>query len=65
MKLINFFDPYIMIKPHTATHERHLDRAVRIEEFAQGRPVCLYELENGELRVQVYRSQEFIEGPEV
>lgn len=64
MKPILFFSDEIEVIPHSATHKEHLGKRVSIRELAQGRPVSLYELENGDLRARVYRCGEFIEGPE-
>lgn len=63
MKAILFFTDDIAIVPHTATEARHLSRPVTIREFANGEPVALYELENGEYLARVGRER-FIEGPE-
>lgn len=57
MKTISFFTDDIAIIPHTATDARHLSRPVTIREFANGEPVALYELENGEYLVKC--SQQF------
>lgn len=69
MKAIPFFTDTIKIVPHSATLAENLDRPISIREFAGGRPVSLYELENGELRAVVRMHgagglDDFIEGPE-
>lgn len=63
MKSIPFFSDEIRIKPHSAVRAGLLDRAVSIREFSNGRPVSLYEHENGELEARC--GNDFIQGPEV
>lgn len=65
MKSISFFSDEIVINVHNATHEKHLGRRMSIRDMAAGRPVSLYEMDNGNLRAVVYGSGDFIEGPEV
>lgn len=69
MKAIPFFTDDIAIIPHSATLAEHLGKPITIREFAGGRPVSLYELENGELRAVVRMPgqggmDDFVEGPE-
>lgn len=60
---IPFFSDAIKIKPHTATEAHHLGREVSIREFAAGRPVALYKVEEtGELSAET--DTRFMEGPE-
>lgn len=70
MRSIPFFTTDIKIKVHSATREEHVNRIMTIEEFANGAPVSLYELENGDLFCVVPNKRlpgpdRFIEGPEV
>lgn len=65
MKPVSFFSDDIEILPHSATHKEHVSKRVSIRNFAAGRPVSLYEMDNGNLRAVVYGSGDFIEGPEV
>lgn len=62
MQPIPFFSDDIEILPHSATHKKHIGKRVSIRDMAGGRPVSLYELENGDLLVRV--EGDFIEGPE-
>lgn len=64
MKMIPFFVDEIVIIPHTVSPEAKelLSRPVSIAEFANGEPVSLYELDNGDLRC--VKGSQFIEGPE-
>jgi len=68
MKPIPFFLDTITLLPHTATAAHHIGRPVSIREFANGEPVGLYLLENGEYLVQskahLVGPGRFIEGKE-
>lgn len=63
MKAIPFFLDTIAIVPHTATHGPWLDKPITVAEFAHGRPVSLYEHEDGELECR-RKDGAFIRGPE-
>ena len=63
MKPVAFFTDEIAIEVHSATSADHVNHKVTVGEFADGSPVSLYELENGELYASK-RDGSFIEGPE-
>jgi len=70
MTPINFFVDTITLDVHTATKKEHVGRKVSIAEFANGNPVSLYKLEDGELFAVVNNKRlpgpnRFIQGPEV
>lgn len=69
MKAINFFADSIKIRAHSATLAGDLDRPISLADFANGRPLALYQMENGDLRAEVRLGAGvptcFIEGPEV
>lgn len=73
MTPIMFFTDDIKIRAHTATEAKHIGKAVSVRDFAQGKPVSLYELENGDvlLRESALPGQprpqcpRFIEGPQL
>lgn len=64
MEAVLLFSDEIVIKPHTSTEARYLDCEVSIREFAEGEPVSLYDLGNGQLLARNL-SGKFIEGAEV
>lgn len=64
MTPVAFFSEDITLIPHTATKAGHIDRPVSIKEFAAGRPVSLYTVEEtGDYLVRTI-GNEFMEGPE-
>jgi len=68
MKPINFFSDEITIDVHTASDVKYIKRGkVSVREFADGDPVSLYELGNGDylLRKGNSPSAPFIEGKSV
>ena len=70
MKSILFFDPTIRIAVHSATAADDVNRTMTIEDFSNGQAVALYQLDNGDLRVEARQNKRlpgharFIEGPE-
>tara|TARA_R110000751_G_scaffold297166_1_gene406632 strand:- start:535 stop:744 length:210 start_codon:yes stop_codon:yes gene_type:complete len=61
---IPFFSDTIKIKPHTATHGKHLDRAISIKQFTKGAACSLEQrTDNKEYFVRLMDGT-FIEGPE-
>jgi hypothetical protein len=66
MKAVSFFTDDIKIIAHTATHADDIGKPISVREFAQGQPVSLYTMHNGDLmliRNDAHRT--FIEGPEM
>jgi hypothetical protein len=71
MKSILFFDPTIRIAVHSATRADDVNRTMTVEDFADGDAVALYEMPNGDYRVEARENKRlpgnarFIEGPEI
>lgn len=61
---IPFFVDTITIVPHSASKAEHLDRPISIQEFSQGQPVSLYEIEGTNEWIVKLQDGTFIEGPE-
>lgn len=65
MKAVPYFSDDIKIIAHTATHAEHIGKPVSVREFANGQPVSLYTMHNGDLMLIRNDAQRtFIEGPE-
>lgn len=64
MKSVAFFSDEIVIRPHTATLDRHVGALISIRLFAGEERVSLYQLPGGDYLVQTPTGR-FIEGPEV
>lgn len=68
MKAVSFFADTIQIVAHTSSSLEHLEKPITLAAFANGRPLALYQMENGDLRAEVRGGRGvptvFIEGPE-
>lgn len=70
MKPVPFFTDDIEIAAHSATHAADIGQPISVADFANGEPVSLYRLDNGELRCErrpagpSAQCPVFIEGPE-
>ena len=65
MKPITVFDTNITIRAFSASNQEHIGRTVTIKEFAEGDPVGLFELPDGELLCKTRGYGRFIVGVEV